>query len=401
MRFRRPDGRHAKLTLGSYDASRLEAADEPVLGAPLTLGQARQLANKLQRDRKRGVDVIEDYKAEQSRQRVLRSTQVANSFTACAVQFFREHRTNKWQQRPRRWREDARILGLDFDGDPDESEPVVRPGGLACTWRDKPIAAIDGHDIHAVVDDARRRGHPGLSPRNSKPSDARGRKMHAALSVLFRWALQHRRVASNPCVGVWHPGAPPARERKLTDDEVRQLWLACDRDPHGPLTRLMLLTGCRLREATGMRRCEVVDGVWTIPGERTKNHLAHALPLPPLAMEIIQSIPELRPTGSMSHAKARLDALLPDLPPWRLHDLRRTCASGMQRLGIRTEVIERCLNHVSGSFRGVAGIYQRDPMTDEVAAALARWAAHVQGLVAPKVNVVPLGRAARPKNSSL
>ena len=72
----------------------------------------------------------------------------------------------------------------------------------------------------------------------------------------------------------------------------------------------------------------------------------------------------------------RLDERL-GIAPWRLHDLRRTCASGMQRLGVRSEVIERTLNHVSGSFRGVAGIYQRDPMTDEVRVALQRWADHL------------------------
>jgi hypothetical protein len=84
------------------------------------------------------------------------------------------------------------------------------------------------------------------------------------------------------------------------------------------------------------------------------------------------------------------------IPNWRLHDLRRTCASGMQKLGIRVEVIERSLNHLSGSFGGVAGIYQRDPMTDEVRAAQERWATHVEGLVAGKpTNVTALRRGRR------
>jgi integrase len=91
--------------------------------------------------------------------------------------------------------------------------------------------------------------------------------------------------------------------------------------------------------------------------------------------------------------KDRLDALMGDAPDWRIHDLRRTCASGMQRLGIRIEVIERCLNHVSGVFAGVAGIYQRDPMTDETRAALNRWANHVEGLVSERAaTVTPIRR---------
>jgi integrase len=80
-----------------------------------------------------------------------------------------------------------------------------------------------------------------------------------------------------------------------------------------------------------------------------------------------------------------------DIAPWVLHDLRRSCASGLQRLGIRGEVIERALNHVSGSFKGVAGTYQRDPMTDEVRTALERWALHVEELISGKpAKVIPL-----------
>jgi hypothetical protein len=84
------------------------------------------------------------------------------------------------------------------------------------------------------------------------------------------------------------------------------------------------------------------------------------------------------PINGWGKVKKRLDAALKPAQPWRLHDLRRTAASGMQRLGVRSEVIERALNHLSGSFRGVAGIYQRDPMTADVQAALERWAGHLE-----------------------
>jgi integrase len=155
---------------------------------------------------------------------------------------------------------------------------------------------------------------------------------------------------------------------------------------------VLLLTGCRLNEVVGMQRSELTDGVWTIPGTRTKNARPHTLPLPPLVQKLIAAAPAVegglvfsfsnrRLTG-FSRVKAQLDQRMGAVTPWRLHDLRRTAASGMQRLGVRAEVIERCLNHVSGSYRGVAGIYQRDPVHDEMRKAFALWAAHVRKVVA-------------------
>jgi integrase len=219
--------------------------------------------------------------------------------------------------------------------------------------------------------------------------------MHAALSVLFRWLQQHRRVANNPCVGIWHPGPPPARDRVLSDAEIKKFWIAVDKigGPYGAAFKVLLLTGARFAEVVGMHREEVgSDGVWTIPGERTKNHRPHTLPLPPLARQIIDSLPVVegsyvftlngkKPINGFSRMKATIDEQLSELPRWVLHDLRRTAASGMQRLGIGDAVIERALNHISGVYRGVAGTYQRDPLTNEVRAALLRWSKHVDALV--------------------
>jgi integrase len=405
MRFRRPDGRPAKLTLGRVDLSDTETADEPTLGGALTLRQARQLANQIDRQRARGVDVVEERKATQSRQKAAVAEMAANSFGAAVREFFIDHKTKR-QTRPRRWRGDARLLGLGWPRgcDPATTEPRVIPGGLADVWAAKPVGAIDGHDIHALVDDSRKRGIPGLPRHNKGVSEARGRKMHAALSVFFGWLLQHRKVASNPAVAVWHPGAPPARERVLSDAEIVRFWRACDEvpEPYGAALQLLLLTGARLNEVAGMRHSELVDGVWTIPGERAKNHRKHQLALPPLALEIIAGMPRLesnfvftvtgaRPISGWSRVKAQLDKAMVPAERWTIHDLRRSCASGMQRLGIRVEVIERCLNHVSGSYRGVAGVYQRDPMSDETREALERWSQHIAGLVAGEpANVVAM-----------
>ena len=414
MRFRRPDGRTAKLTLGPVDFSNKEASDEPVLGGPLTLRQARQLAAKIDRERARGIDVIEETKATKLRKRAEVEERTENTFGVAVREFFADHKT-KWHTRPRRWRGEAAMLGLRWsrDADPAASAPQVIKGGLADIWGDKPLASLDSHDIHAIVDEARKLGIPGLGKRNNGVSESRGRKMHAALNIFFRWALRQRRLTVNPCSGVWHPGPPPARDRVLSDQEIRAFWLATDAvgQPFASALKLLVLSGCRLGEVAGMRRDELAaNGIWTISGTRTKNHRQHIVPLPPMAQEIIANAPRVEgsyvftTTGTSSvsgwsKCKRELDEQM-GAPPWRLHDLRRTCASGMQRLGVRVEVIERALNHISGSYGGVAGIYQRDPMHEETRTALLRWSQHVESLVSGKPSKVVALRSRSPSRPS-
>jgi integrase len=182
--------------------------------------------------------------------------------------------------------------------------------------------------------------------------------------------------------------------------------------PFGPLFQVMLLTGARLREVANMTREELgIDGVWTIPGARTKNHKPLSLPLPPLPQQIISRVPVIQskagfvftttgdtPVSGFSRAKKTLDAAMTKIaggavPEFRLHDLRRTAATNMAALGVALPMIEKVLNHVSGSFGGIVGVYQRHEYSAEKAEALARWAAHVQGLVAPTDNVRTVHKA--------
>jgi integrase len=392
VRFRRPDGRSGKLTLGPVELSDAEPKDDPKLGGALTLRQARELANQIDRQRARGIDVIEFYKADRSRKKADAVERAANTFGSAVREFFVDHRTRKWGARPRRWRASARMLGLDWPldcDDPTKVEPTVRRGSLADTWCAKPLVEIDGHDVHGVVDQARKHGIPGLDRHTQGTSPSRGRKMHAVLSVLFAWLLQHRRIAVNPCIGVWRPPAAPARDRVLTDAEIIALWRASDAvAPYGPLFKLLLLTGTRLNEVASIQRGELVGNVWTIPPERAKNHRQHTLVLPPLVLGVIDSVPKVQgdfvftrdgrgPLTGFSRAKTQLDEAMGGPAPWRLHDLRRTAATGMQKLGVSVEVIERALNHVSGVFGGIVATYQVDPLTDPTADALARWARYV------------------------
>jgi integrase len=416
LRFRRPDGRPAKLTLGTAVTGEGETADEPVLGAPLTLGQARELANRIHRERARGIDVVAQYAADKSRQKLAAVEASANTFASAAIEFVRFHRT-KWGERPRRWREEARLLGLRWQAgaDPEAVEPEVTRGSLVDTWADRSITSIDAHDIIAVIDDAARHGIPGLDRANDGTSDARGRRMHAVLSTVFRFLQRRRRIAVNPCAGVWAPGPPPARDRVLSDDEIKLFWRACEQlgAPYRQLFRFLLLTGCRREEVARIRRNEIVDNMLMLSADRVKNHIAHQVPLTALMREQLDSLPKIEgrdmifavgqragAPGDFSRCKAALDEAMAKLakaegrtiPPWRTHDLRRTCASGLQGLGIRHEVIERCINHVSGAFGGVSGTYQRDPMMVERTKALQRWSDHVAGLLADKTNIMPLKR---------
>ncbi len=140
---------------------------------------------------------------------------------------------------------------------------------------------------------------------------------------------------------------------------------------------------------------------WTIPAGRAKNGRAHDVPLSPAVAALLRTIPRIagcglvfsqgrpNPPSGFGRAKLRLDKLLrepdqhgkptlPPLPAWTLHDLRRSLATGLQRAGVRLEVTEAVLNHVSGSRSGIVGVYQRHAWTDEKRAALDAWAEHIQ-----------------------
>ena len=134
-----------------------------------------------------------------------------------------------------------------------------------------------------------------------------------------------------------------------------------------------------------MPRSEIEGDVWTLPGRRTKNKIEHAVPLSAQAIAVIASMPDrgepiFAPLGGdqITDAKAILDKAMKPRQPWTLRDLRRTVASGMARIGIAMPVTEKVLNHQSGSFAGIASVYQKYDYLAEKTDALARWGAHVE-----------------------
>jgi hypothetical protein len=201
MRFRRPDGRPAKITLGPFDRSGRELTGDPQIGQPLTLQAARQLAATVHRDRALGHDVVADHRARRHRQRTEIKERAANTFGAGVRAYIAEYA----RPETRNWLETARLLGLRYHGDGELEEAK---GGLAQRWADRPVAGIDAHDVWSVIDEARRIAIPGITARNRDISDSRGRALFAALSSMFSWLKRQRRIESNPCAGVHRPAGP-------------------------------------------------------------------------------------------------------------------------------------------------------------------------------------------------
>jgi integrase len=278
----------------------------------------------------------------------------------------------------------------------------------AWRWADRDTRSLDGHDVHGAVDEARRIGVPGIAPRRAGASESRARALHAALSACFGWMLRHRKVDTNPCAGVWRPRAPAARERVLTNSEMVKFWKGTDRvsGPFRAVLQLLLLTGCRLNEIAELRWDEVSEdgAALNLPGTRTKNHRPHTVPLAPLARGIVAGAPRIdgctfvftsnarSPVSGWSKTKMKLDAEM-GVSDWVLHDLRRTAVTRMAELGVRPDVIEAVVNHVSGARAGVAGTYNRSELLAERRAALDLWAAHVAAIVAGRpATIVPIRR---------
>lgn len=186
---------------------------------------------------------------------------------------------------------------------------------------------------------------------------------------------------------------------------MRAVWHEAGAGDYANIVRLLLLTAQRREEVAGMlwSELDLEAGLWRIGAARTKNGRPHEVPLSSQAVAILQGV-NLRPGrdrvfgagegafSGWSQGKTKLDGRLlkrlkhsdpaATLPAWRLHDLRRTAATGMADLGVLPHVIEAVLNHISGHKSGVAGVYNRSSYGPEKRVALDTWAAHVMALVA-------------------
>ena len=288
-----------------------------------------------------------------------------------------------------------------------ETARLLRHGPVA-EWKTRHIADIRRSDVADLLD------------RLKKRSPAVSRLTYAALRSLFGWCVERDLIIASPCDRLTAPPRPEARDRVLTDEELGVVWKAAERlgYPFGPAIQLLMLTGQRRAEVGDMKweELDLESGQWRIPKERTKNGKAHEVDLSPQALAILRKLhrtgpfvfpgrraparktsapPPDAPGGirGFSASKRKLDELAEQvrkdlkLNPgleWRIHDLRRTAATGMAGLGFPPHVIERVLNHISGSQSGLVGVYQRHEYRPERKAALVAWGDHLAGLIADK-----------------
>jgi integrase len=245
----------------------------------------------------------------------------------------------------------------------------------------KDIATVTDADIRRIVNKAMERG-PSAKCTTYKVCKA-----------FFGWCVTERYIAESPCAKIKRPSKDNIRERFLDDAEIKLLWDAADKVGGAPgnLCKLLLLTGMRRTEVTHLERSEVKDDCIVIRGERTKNGVSHTVPITPAIRRVLDALPRTGKfvltgtnTGMGGHTKAKAK-VAPAIEPWTYHDLRRTFASGLARLGTPIQVTERCLNHVSGvGGAPLVRIYQKHDYAKEAVAAFERWSAHVEALVTEK-----------------
>jgi integrase len=250
---------------------------------------------------------------------------------------------------------------------------------LLPAWGNRRIDQIGKRDVLDLLDGIIDRG-----------ASSKANRVYAHLSCFFKWCLSRDIISVNPIASISRPGSNKVRDRVLTGDELGVIYRsAADLGPVGAVVRLLALTGARLNEIARLKWSEIDGDVIRLEGDRTKNGRPYIIPLSAPARAVIGTVVPIqgceyvfstdgrKPLNSWGRAKYAIDKAC-GVTNWRLHDLRRTCATGMaEHLGIEPHIVEAVLNHVSGHKAGVAGTYNRATYSKEKTAALEMWGAHV------------------------
>ena len=363
------EGRQRRYTVG-----RLEKFD---------VGQARRKAQAVLRQVEEGIDP-------QTEKLAVRSGDIKDAFPEMAVRFIEQYAL---PNKNRSWLSQARVLGLRLGPQARRNPALERhwgiiPGSPADRWQKRTVGSITRREVAELIGDT-----------VSSSGPAAAIKLRATLSRLFGWMIEQGVIEQSPVVGTKAPSPNNSRSRTLDAVELSLVWRATDAlgTPFQQLIRLLILLGQRRDETAGMSRHRLTGNIWTLPAEgvgRTKNKLEHEVPLPKAALDIIATLPrspsglllttnDKTPISGYSKMKAALDAEITRLnggrsiAPWALHDLRRTCRTGLAALGVPPHVAEHVLNHVSGARAGVVAVYDKHPYRAEKRRALERWAEHV------------------------
>jgi integrase len=247
------------------------------------------------------------------------------------------------------------------------------------TWVGRSIHEISKRDVVDIVTAIEQRGAPVAANKTLK-----------SIKTFLRWCVGRAVLDQSPAEGVPLPAKEVARDRALDDEELARVILAARQigGPYGGIVEFLALTGQRREEVARLQWAELdlARRIWTIPKSRTKNAKAHVVHLSEQSLAVLKradrnspfvfSLFGTKPFQEFSRAKRVLDQLS-GVRGWRLHDLRRTCVSGMARLGVAPHVADKILNHQSGTISGVAAVYQRHDFLAERREALERWGAHV------------------------
>ncbi len=258
----------------------------------------------------------------------------------------------------------------------------------------KKLGTIKRADILAIINGVKDRG-----------AGVAANRTLAAVRKAFNWAVEEEHIETNPAAGISRKAKEEARDRALSESEIRAFWTGLD---NAPMTagimlalRLALVTGQRIGEVIGASPAEIdLDKAeWVIPAERCKNGREHLVPLSPLGVELFREAMAISADGrfifpnrarrdhlevnAISHAMRRaLPQLGLDDNPATPHDLRRTAASQLAAMRIAEATIARVLNHTSEIGKTITGkAYIRHAFTDEKRAALEGWAARLTDVI--------------------
>ena len=257
----------------------------------------------------------------------------------------------------------------------------------------QPIAEIRRSDIIRLLDTIEEGNGPVMADRTLSVI-SRICNWHAARSDEFRSPIVRGMVRTS--------ARERARERTLTDNELRAVWKTAETfaKPFGPLVQFLLLTAARCGEAAGMTWGELSDGTWTLPAARNKVKVDLVRPVSAAAQRVLAELPRVvdckfiftsdgrRAFNNFSTMKAAFNQAS-GTTDWTLHDLRRTARSLMSRAGVPSDHAERCLGHVLPSIRAT---YDRHAYSTEKLQAYEKLATQIEHIVSPRPNVVPMVR---------
>ena len=343
--------RGRRLTLGRYPL--------------LSLAEARRRAQEaLQSASKGGDPAAEKVDA--------RDSYDQNLFPAVVDEFIAKYARRK----TRSWRETERLLKREF----------------AQPWKRLLVSQIARRDVNKLLDAIVARGSPSAANHS-----------FAAVRKLFSWCVERGYIEHSPCFGIRAPSKFTRRDRVLSDDELQAIWIAAGKMgyPFGCAVQLLILTGQRRGEVMGMRwpDIDLTERRWIIAGERNKSGRDHIVPLTDAAIDMIKALPRVhdelvfpaRGKDSIASGFSKWKRALDEecgVKLWHLHDVRRTVATRLAEIQVPPHIIERVLNHTTGTLGGVAGTYNRFGYLPEMRAALQVWSENLQRLISARTQAM-------------